>query len=228
MTFHLRRLGYIVNAKKVRRLMKEASLLNHRYNEHRPVKRVVAASVVVKAPNMVWEFDIKYVHVQGEGRNVFLLCFEDCYTREIVNLLIGHHCTGSDVSAAIAKAFHERGITEIAAVRLRSDNGTQFVCSRVERLLDLMRIEHERIHPQTPKEDAHIESFNSILEREVIRRFEFISFEDARSTVTRFVEFYNTDRLHSAIGYMTPREVYVKWKEENTGKQLLSLSNSGP
>jgi len=113
-------------------------------------------------------------------------------------------------------------------VRLRSDNGTQFVCSRVERLLDLMRIEHERIHPQTPKEDAHIESFNSILEREVIRRFEFISFEDARSTVTRFVEFYNTDRLHSAIGYMTPREVYVKWKEENTGKQLLSLSNSGP
>jgi len=34
--------------------------------------------------------------------------------------------------------------------------------------------------------------------------------------------------LHSAIGYMTPREVYVKWKEENTGKQLLSLSNSGP
>jgi putative transposase len=86
MTFHLRRLGNIVNAKKVRRLMSEVHLLNHRYNEHRPVKRVVAASVVVKAPNMVWELDIKYVHVQGEGRNVFLLCFEDCYTREIVNL----------------------------------------------------------------------------------------------------------------------------------------------
>jgi putative transposase len=84
MTFHLHRLGYMVNAKNVRRLMSEVHLLNHRYNEHRPVKRVVAASVVVKAPNMVWELDIKYVYVQGEGRNVFLLCFEDCYTREIV------------------------------------------------------------------------------------------------------------------------------------------------
>ena len=143
-------------------------------------------------------------------------------------MLIGHHCTGSDVSAAIAKAFDERGITKIAAVRLRSDNRTQFVCSRVERLLDLMHSEHERIHPPTPKEGAHIESFNSILEREVIRRFEFSSFEDARSTVERFIDFYNADRLHSAIGYMTPREVYVKWKEENTGRQLLSLSKTGP
>ena len=141
---------------------------------------------------------------------------------------MGHHCTGGDVSAAIARAFDERGITEIAAVKLRSDNGTQFACSRVARLLDLMHIEHERIHPQTPKEDAHIESFNSILEREVIRRFEFSSFQDAKSIVERFIEFYNADRLHSAIGYMTPREVYVKWKKENTGKQVLSLSNSSP
>ena len=91
MTFHLRRLGYIVNAKKVRRLMDEASLLNHRYNDHRPVKRVVVARVVVMAPNMVWEFDIKYVYVQGERRNVFLLSFEDCHTREIVGLFIGNH-----------------------------------------------------------------------------------------------------------------------------------------
>ena len=208
--------------------MDEASLLNHRYTEHRPVKRVVVARVVVRAPNMVWEFDIKYVYVQGEGRNVFLLCFEDCCTREIVGFFMGRHCTGSDVRAAITRALDERGITEIAAVRLRSDNGTQFVCSKVERLLDLMHIEHERIHPQTPKEDAHIESFNSILEREVIRRFEFSSFEDAKSTVERFIGFYNRDRLHSAIGYMTPREVYVKWKEENTGRQVLSLSKTGP
>ena len=228
MTFHLHRLGYMVNAKKVRRLMSEAHLLNHKYTEHRPVKRVAVSRVIVAAPNMVWEFDIKYIWIQGEGRNVFLLCFEDCFSREIVGYFIGHHCTGSDVSGAIAKAFHTRGITEISAVRLRSDNRTQFVCSKVERLLDMMRIEHERIHPQTPKEDAHIESFNSILEREVIRRFEFNSFEDTKATVGRFIEFYNRTRLHSAIGYQTPREVYLKWKEENTVRQVPAISTSGP
>ena len=47
----------------------------------------------------------------------------------------------------------------------------------------MMNIPHEMIHPATPKEDAHIESFNSILEREVIRRFEFERFEEAKSTI---------------------------------------------
>ena len=91
-----------------------------------------------------------------------------------------------------------------------------------------MRIEHERIHPQTPKEDAHIESFDSMLEREVIRRFKFSSFEDTKATVGRFIGFYNRTRLHSAIGYQTPREVYLKWKEENTGRQVPAISASGP
>ena len=66
----------------------------------------------------------------------------------------------------------------------------------------------ERIHPATPKEDAHIKSFNSILEKEVIRRFEFSSFKDADNTISRFISFYNNERLHSAIDYRTPREVY--------------------
>jgi len=124
---HLRRHGYVVNAKKVRRLMDMASVVNHSYSEHMLVQLEVVARVVVRAPNMVWELDIKYVYVQGEGRNVFLLCFED-----------------------------------------------------------------------------------------------------ARSTVERFINFYNADRLHFAIGNKTPREVYVKWKEENTERHVLSLSKTDP
>ncbi len=95
-------------------------------------------------------------------------------------------------------------------------------------MLAFMNIAHERIHPATPKEDAHIESFNSILEKEVMRTFEFYGFRDAEQTISRFISFYNTDRLHSAIGYMTPRELYVKWKEENKEGRVLSLSKTGP
>jgi len=69
------------------------------------------------------------------------------------------------------------------------------------------------IHPATPKEDAHIESFNSILEREVIRRFEFESFEEAESTISRYVDFYNNGRLHSGIGYITTRKMNKKCME---------------
>lgn len=68
MTVHIHWLGQIMNAKKVRRHMDEASLLNHRYNERMPVKRVVLTRVTVKSPNIVWEFATKYVWIQGEGR----------------------------------------------------------------------------------------------------------------------------------------------------------------
>ena len=79
--------------------------------------------------------------------------------------------------------------------------------------LSSSHIENERIHPATPKEDAHIESFNSILEKEVVRRFEFSSVKDADDTISRFIEFYNNERLPSAIGYKAPRKVYEEWKE---------------
>ena len=64
-----------------------------------------------------------------------------------------------------------------------------------------------------PKEDAHIESFNLILEREVRRRFEFESFEEAKSTIVKYVDFYNNERLHSTIGYITPGEMNMKCME---------------
>ncbi len=126
---------------------------------------------------------------------------------------MGYHCTSQDVKMAIDFAFLDRGIMKIKNVRIRSDNVTRYVSRIVELFLSSSNIAHERIHPATPKEDAHIESFNSILEKEVIRRFEFSSFEDAESTIYRFNEFYNNERLHSAIDYRTPREVYEKWKE---------------
>jgi putative transposase len=93
------------------------------------------------------------------------------------------------------------------------DNITCHIGRIVELSLSSCNIAHERIHPATPKEDAHIEFFNSILEKEVIRKFEFSSFEDAENTIFRFITFYNNERLHSAIDYRTPMEVYEKWKE---------------
>ena len=114
---------------------------------------------------------------------------------------------------AIDFSFLDRGIMQIKHVHIRSNNFTRHVSRIVELFLSSCNIAHERIHPATPKEDAHIESFNSILKKEVIMRFEFSSFEDAENTISRYIAFYNNERLQSAIDYRTPREVYEKWKE---------------
>ncbi len=212
-TKYLQRSGYIINRKKVFRILKENNLLNHTYNYRSPARRVVESTIHVMEPNEVWEMDIKYVYIQGENRTAYLFAILDCFTREVVGKYMGFHCTSQGVKMAIDFAFLARGIVQIKNVRIRSDNGTQFVSRIVELFLSSCNIAHERIHPATPKEDAHIESFNSILEKEVIRRFEFSSFEDAENTITRFISFYNNERLHSAIDYGTPGEVYEKWKE---------------
>jgi putative transposase len=104
-------------------------------------------------------------------------------------------------------AFDQRDLDSILGIPMRSGNDTQFVCNTLENFLSMMNISHERIHPTTPKEDALIESFKPILEREVIRRFEFESFGEAQSTIDRFVVFYNDERLHISIGYITLGEM---------------------
>jgi putative transposase len=58
---HLNRLGYIINRKRVRRLMVENNILNHSYKRRKTVTRVVQSIVEVTKPDQVWEFDIKYV-----------------------------------------------------------------------------------------------------------------------------------------------------------------------
>lgn len=117
----------------------------------------------------------------------------DCYSRQAVGHYFGCHCQGNDVKEAMTAALDKRGMENLSRKRMRSDNGTQFICDTVENFLSTMNIPHERIHPAMPKQDAHVESFYSILEREVIRRFKFESFKEAESAIDRFVDFYNDE-----------------------------------
>ena len=76
---------------------------------------------------------------------------------EVVGKHIGYHCSFQKVKMAIDFAFLDRGLIQIKNVRIRSDNVTRHVSRIVELFLSSCNIAHERIHPATLKEDAHIE-----------------------------------------------------------------------
>lgn len=132
-TKYLQRSGYNINRKKVFRIMKENNLLNHTYNYRSPARRVVESIVRVNVSNAVWEMDIKYIYIQGENRTTYFFAIIDCW--EVVGKYLGYHCTSDDVKKAMDFAFLDRGMERISSVRIRSDNGTQFLPRRVELFL---------------------------------------------------------------------------------------------
>ena len=103
-----------------------------------------------------------------------------------------------------------------AATTLRTDNGAQFIAHRVKNYVNTQeqRLMHEFCHKATPQENGFIESFHSIVEAEVVRRYEFRSLADAQQVFRRHTDFYNQRRLHGRLGYKTPMEVLEEyWKE---------------
>ena len=193
---HLQRSGCQINKKRVFRVLKENHLLNHTYTYRSPAKRVVESIVRVHTHNEVWESDLEYIYIRGENWTAYLFAIIDCFMREVVRKYLVSHRTSKDVKRAMDFAFLDREIEVTSGIRIRSDDGTQLVSRAVELFPSSLGIEHERIHPATPKENAHIESSNSILAKEVISRFEFSSFGDADSTIEEF---------YSAIDYRAPR-----------------------
>ena len=86
-----------------------------------------------------------------------------------------------------------------------------------------MNIEHERIPVKTPNKNAHVESFHRILEDECFKINEFETYTEAYRIVNEFMIFYNERRLHSSLGYITPKEFYNLHLGENLQKICIKI-----
>ena len=93
-----------------------------------------------------------------------------------------------------------------ATPRLISDNGPQFVAGDFEAFVRMSGMTHVRTSPYYPQSNGKIESWHKTVKRECIRPKVPLSLADARRIVAGFVNEYNTIRLHSGIGYITPQD----------------------
>ena len=92
----------------------------------------------------------------------------------------------------------------------RQDNGSQFIAEKVQSYFKGRNVKQEFCKPATPEQNAHIESYHSILEKVICQRYEFENLLEAQNTFNRFVEFYNFERIHSGIGYQSPNEYLLE------------------
>jgi len=197
-TNELREMGYIINHKKVYRLMKGQNLLlgkvistsgKRQFVKHRKIEAT--------RPMEYLCLDIKYVWVAGESRNYFLLTVLDVFTRIAIEQIFQKSIRKTDVInifRRINSAFGIKGVT------VRNDNGSQFIANDVKQFLRTAEANQEFTHIATPEENAYIEAFHSIVQREVIDRFEFQGFYEAKLTLQAHRDWYNNRRRHASLG----------------------------
>ena len=213
---------YHINHKKVYRLMKDAGLLRgDRIQTTGKVDRAGGRMVRPEAPFVFLEMDIKYLYIKGEDRTIFLLTIIDTHSRYALDYSLGYQMTQHEVKALWERAlskevFLNHGPDEVGKVKVRNDNGSQFIAKSVQAFFVSKGIAQEFTHVATPEENAHIESFHSILE-EAIGGLDFGGRVDLAEWLKTFYEFYNTERLHSSICDLSPTRFLLAWKHDLIG-----------
>lgn len=200
--------GWNVNRKRVRRLW-NALGLKRPPRRKKPKKAGIlpgsSANSCVHQPagfkNDVWTYDFIQDRTV-DGKPLKWLSLVDEYTRECLALQVAGSMTGADVRQLLTRVVGRRG----APTRIRSDNGSEFICAALQGWLPEVGMKAIPVAPARPWENGFIEAFHSRLRDELLDREEFESVADARAKAAWWRREYNTIRPHSGLRYQTPKQ----------------------
>jgi hypothetical protein len=152
-------------------------------------------------PHEHWHVDVSYLNIAGTF--YFLCSILDGCSRFIVHWEIREKMEEIDVETIIQRA---REAYPDARPRIISDNGPQFIAKDFKEFIRVCGMTHVKTSPYYPQSNGKIERWHKTLKGDCIRVLTPLSLDDARRIVADYVTHYNTVRLHSAIGYITPQD----------------------
>ena len=210
----LRREGWHVNRKRVRRLYRLEGLqvrMRVRRRKHQALHRGPAP--VPLEPGERWSMD--FVHDQlADGRPFRVLTVVDQWSRQSPILEPGFSLTGRHVAAALDRALGAGAPPRSITV----DHGTEFQSRALEDWAWRRGVQLDFIRPGKPTENAFIESFNGRLRDECLNVHQFLSLADAERKIEAWRHDYNHTRPHSSLGHLTPEEYVLDRQERQTAE----------
>lgn len=213
----LRREGIKINLKKIYRLWKSEKLSLPKRRPRKPkAKPTIGIMPKAEKANQVWTYD--FVFDQSlSGKSLKMLTLIDEYTRECLAVEVGVSMTGEKVRALLQRVCLEKGFPAM----IRSDNGSEFSGQTVNQWLAENGIKPLFIEPGKPWQNGKCESSNGKLRDELLSREWFSSVKEAQVVIEDWRKFYNSERPHSSLGYLTPLE--FKSKLENREKLAIAF-----
>jgi transposase InsO family protein len=154
-----------------------------------------------KAPNERWHTDLMYLRVDDTW--YFLVTVLDAYSRYVVHWDLLTTMTAAAVRVVIHDALKKTG----ASPQVVTDNGSQFTAKDFKKLVRDFELEHIRIRTYHPESNGRVERFHRST-REALDDKDLRNLSRARHIIGRWVEFYNTRRLHAGLMYLAPAEYW--------------------
>jgi transposase InsO family protein len=217
----MRKQGLKVNKKRIARLMR---VNNIKAKTKRKFRVTTIENTKVKASenilnknftsereNQIWTSDITYLWT-SEGW-LYLAVVMDIYSRKIIGWALGSSLSAELVLRALIMALLHRNPPE--GIIFHSDRGSQYTSSQVRQLLKSYKITQSMSSTGNCYDNAITESFFHTLKTELVFWNNYKTREEAKRSIFEYIEvFYNRQRLHSAIGYLSPVEFEEKNRKE--------------
>ena len=210
----LRREGWQVNRKRVARMLREDNLLCLKRSPFKPATtdarhdwRVwpnLARRLIPMSVNQLWVADITYVHL--DEAFVYLAVILDAFSRKVVGWAMADHLRASLALDALEMALATRQVFPGGLVH-HSDRGIQYACGDYIARLEAAAIQPSMSRAGCPYDNAMAESFMKTLKTEEVDGRTYRDLAHATAAMGCFInDVYNTQRLHSALDYLSPVE----------------------
>lgn len=214
MAVWLREIGHTVNRKRVQRLMQKMGLeaiypgpkLSQAHPEHR-IYPYLLRGVVVERRNQVWSTDITYIRVTGGF--LYLTAIMDWYSRFVLTWELSNTLDASFCVVALERALSRYGYPEI----FNTDQGSQFTSADFTGVLLDHRIRISMDGRGRALDNIFVERLWRSVKYEEVYLRDYTTGLDAYSGLDRYFSFYNDQRHHQSLGYLTPKAVYLERKE---------------
>jgi transposase InsO family protein len=155
-----------------------------------------------KAVHEQWHMDFSYIRIGGI---FFFVSILDGYSRKILAWNLCENMKGINAETLLMRA---KELYPQADPRIITDNGSQFISHDFKELVVLLEFEQTFITAGHPQSNGKLERFHRTFKTEHVRREAYLGYEDAVGRMAKWIRYYNEDRLHSAIFYLAPEDVF--------------------
>ncbi len=217
----LRDKGWKINQKRVYRLWVQLGLKVPRKQQKRARLWDRDGSTIRLRPeykNHVWSYDFM-VDRTHNGKTFRTFNVMDEFTRECIAIKVARRLTSYDVLDVLSQLFISRGVPK----HVRSDNGPEFIATRMQNWFRKLELKPLFITPGSPWENGYIESFNGKMRDELLSREIFCSLKEAQILIEQWRKHYNTKRPHSSLGYRPPAPETFTPKPYGVAHDLVAL-----